>query len=165
VHERGQPEREALESLRPRFPELTLADISQAVERINRTLTASQTATLRARASTASRSSNHETSGDFLSDPAASPETLAIEKEKLDLLRRAINRLTQDQRMILRLRFEEALTLEEIARLLQRGNAQRADREIKNALSALRSEMNSLGAIAGGKDSHPSVKVKWEESV
>ena len=166
VHERGGSEQEALQSLAPRFPELTIAHVAEAIERINRTLTASQSATLRARMPAASQSSDTETFDNALSDPAANPETMAIEKEKLELLRRAVNRLAKDHQLLLRLRFEEALTLEEIARLLQLGNAQRADREIKSAVSALRIEMNSIGAAgAGGKDSHPSVKVEWKESV
>lgn len=41
----------------------------------------------------------------------------------------------------MRLRFEEELTLEQIAKLLDLGNAQRADRQIKEVLARLRVEL------------------------
>ena len=166
VYERGASEQETLENLIGRFRELTADRISDAVERINQTLTARQRATLGNRVNLKSQSSKTEDNTQPAIDQSANPETLAIEKQKLKRLRRALGLLGKEKRLLLKLRFEEALTLEEIARLLQLGNAQRADREIKQALLLLRNEMSSSGAIdSAGKDPHLSVKVEWKKSI
>jgi DNA-directed RNA polymerase specialized sigma subunit len=51
--------------------------------------------------------------------------------------------LSDQDRLLIRLRFEEGLTLEQAARLLGLGNAQRADRQIKEILLKLREVMGS----------------------
>src|SRR5262249_48149964 len=162
VHERAVTEHEAFELLIGRFPELTPARVSDAVERINRILTASQSRTLQNR----SAPQSIERDEPVLADQRADPEAQAIENEKRSMVLRALKRLPSEKRLLLKLRFEEALTLEELARLLNLGNAQRADREIKQALSLLRRELGSVGLVgSGGKDSHSSVKVRWKNSV
>ena len=46
--------------------------------------------------------------------------------------------LSKRQRLLIRLRFEQELTLDQIANLLDLGNAQRVDRQIKDVLARLR---------------------------
>jgi DNA-directed RNA polymerase specialized sigma subunit len=54
----------------------------------------------------------------------------------------ALSRLDRDERLLLRLRYEEGLTLDQVSRLAGLGNAQRADRRIKEVLTRLREEMS-----------------------
>jgi RNA polymerase sigma factor (sigma-70 family) len=65
---------------------------------------------------------------------AHDPETLAITGERSKLLRRALRKLPAQEKLLLRLRFDEEMTLDQIAKLLQFGNAQRVDRQIKQIL-------------------------------
>ena len=163
IYEQGHTDDEAFENLGSRFPALTRTDVSESVERINRNLSASQIATLRRRSRVGSSNIENETS---LVDERPNPEELAIDNETRAKVLCALDRLPKEKRLLLRLRFEEALTLGEIARLLDLGNAQRADREVKQALSLLREEINSIRpSEASGKDVRSSVKVEWKESV
>jgi len=52
-----------------------------------------------------------------------------------------LSRLSTRDRLLIRLRFERDLTLEEIARLLQLDNAQSADRRIREVVARLRQGM------------------------
>jgi RNA polymerase sigma factor (sigma-70 family) len=76
-----------------------------------------------------------------IADPRPNPEALAIIGERRGTLRRALARLSKGERLLVRLRFEQELTLEQIARVLNLGNAQRADRQIKMILTRLREEL------------------------
>ena len=61
-------------------------------------------------------------------------------EESRGALGRALARLSKRERLLVRMRFEQELTLDQIARLLNLGNAQRADRQIKMILTRLREE-------------------------
>jgi RNA polymerase sigma factor (sigma-70 family) len=69
---------------------------------------------------------------------APDPESLAALKEERAALHRALVSLSRRDRLVIKLRFERELTLEEIAGLLHLGNAQSADRHIRRALENLR---------------------------
>ena len=154
VHEHGDTEQEAFNSLRSRFPELTPALVASSIERINSTLTPSQTWSLQARGQPTIDFDGH---GVEIADFDGGPEAQAIKNETRAMLMRAVNRLPKEKRLLIRLRFEEELTLEQIARLLEFNNPQRVDREIKQILSVLRKELYSLDEISG-KASTSSVK-------
>jgi len=162
VHEREVSEQETLVLLAPRFPHLTVGLLAESVERINGALTKNQNWLLRARSATAARRSNdisaiHERAE--VVDSHANPEALVIIAERTTMLHRALRRLSKQERLLIRLRFEEELTLEQIAKLLGLGNAQRVDRHIKQILSALRLELISVGVPdVSGKQSPSSVK-------
>jgi DNA-directed RNA polymerase specialized sigma subunit len=49
-----------------------------------------------------------------------------------------MSKLEPNERLLIRLRFEEGLTLDQVAKMLGLGNAQRVDREINESLSKLR---------------------------
>jgi RNA polymerase sigma factor (sigma-70 family) len=68
----------------------------------------------------------------------ADPEQLAIENERKSRLRRVLAHLDARERLLIRLRFEEGVTLNQIAKLLDLGNAQRVDRLIQEILTRLR---------------------------
>ena len=78
-----------------------------------------------------------------ISDPQPNPEVQALEVERKTLINIALRRLETRDRLLLRLRFEEDLTLDQIARLLDLGNAQRVDRQIRQVLSFISTEIES----------------------
>jgi RNA polymerase sigma factor (sigma-70 family) len=161
VHERGTSETEALVHLAPNFPELTAETLSESIERVNHALTSNQRWLLRTRTAFGARRSVDSDDRKQPAEPisaAHDPETLAISAERTKLLGRALRKLPSNERLLLRLRFEEELTLDQIAKLLQLGNAQRVDRQIKQILSGLRREFESGGVDEGGKIIPSSVK-------
>jgi RNA polymerase sigma factor (sigma-70 family) len=54
-----------------------------------------------------------------------------------DVIQEALQRLAPRQRLLLRLRYEQDLTLEEVARLVGLGDPYRAHREIQAAVAEL----------------------------
>ncbi len=74
-------------------------------------------------------------------DPGPSPETLADFGERQAALSEALSRLSARDRLLVRLRFEQELTLHEVARIARLGDAQRADRKLREILERLRKEM------------------------
>lgn len=160
VHERGATEHEALLHLISSFPELTPKLLSESIERINQTLTPNQNWVLRTRSAFARRpiaSEDQVERAEQISEEL-SPEMLAVSAERNRLLSRALKKLPGRERLLLRLRFEEEMTLDQIAKLLQLGNAQRVDRQIKQILSGLRNELESGGLDESGKTVPSSVK-------
>lgn len=77
-------------------------------------------------------------------DPGPDPETLAVESEQRASLARAVDRLPEGDRFLIRLRFDQGLTLEQVARLTASENAQAVDRRIQQIVKRLGEE------IAGG---------------
>lgn len=91
-----------------------------------------------------------------LADPAPTPETMAETLESKRALRRGLAALSFQQRLAIRLRFEQDLTLQEIAAVLQLKNAQAADRVLRNALARLREALEPSPPF-GGKTKPASV--------
>ena len=162
IHEQGQSEQETMLSLASRFPSLTMQQVAESVAHINNTLTTNQNWLIRARAAirpwrSAFESENHQHAAAV--DLRNNPETMALAAEQNALLSRALGRLSHREKLLIRLRFEEDLTLEQIAKLLDLGNPQRVDRQIKQILASLRIELKSENAPkADGKTSRSSVK-------
>ena len=80
-----------------------------------------------------------------LTDPDPDPETEASGREFLRALRRAMDGLPSKERLLLRLRFEQELTLEEIAELMQLGSAVKAQRYLQQVLSKTREQLLMQG--------------------
>ena len=160
VHERGATEQEALLQLSPTFPELTPQQVSQAIERLNQALTSNQNWLLKTRTALDRRpaADQPEHSRVEAISPQDDPEALAILAERSANLRQALRKLPANERLLVRLRFEEEMTLEQISKLLQLGNPQRVDREIKRILLALRTQLHVGVADESGKIVPSSVK-------
>lgn len=161
VHERGATEQEALLHLASNFPQLTPEILAESIERINQTLTPNQNWILRTRTAFGRRRPVTSDDRGERAEPistAHDPEALAISAERNRMLGRALRKLPSRETLLLRLRFEEDLTLDQIAKLLQLGNAQRVDRQIKQILSALRAELESDVIDESGKTVPSSVK-------
>jgi RNA polymerase sigma factor (sigma-70 family) len=139
LYERRVPFDEACFQLRPRFPNLTVGQLQESVDRIETTLTSRQRWLLGARAVQRSTSTLEPPDEVPLAIPAAQPdpEAQAILAERRAALSKALRGLSKRQRLLVRLRFEQDLKLDQIATLLDLGNAQRADRQIKDVLARL----------------------------
>ena len=146
LYERRASFNEAFESLRSNFPDITQNLLAESRERIEKELTTRQRRLLNARLSqqppqTSPGFDETGTASPDIPDPAPNPEEQAVFAQRATALRRALNGLPHRERLLIRLRFEQELTLEQVARLLDLGNAQRAERQIKAVLAKLREEL------------------------
>jgi RNA polymerase sigma factor (sigma-70 family) len=146
VYERRVPVDEALQLLQTNFPDVTSAHLAESRERIEEALTTKQRWRLSIRSrrrlpETGTTVEEVETTLIEIPDPRPNPEKQALLAERRGALDRALDHLSKRERLLMRLRFEQELTLEQIANLLQLGNAQRADRQIKDILARLRENL------------------------
>lgn len=145
--------------LQTRFPKLTPEDITQAEERARRALSSRQNWLLSIRRQKDKLSAATDDAGALLDlqimDPSPSPETLASRHQERHRLGAAVAHLPKLERVMLRLRYEQGLTLEKVARLTGLEDPQTADRRIKDILRRLRGEMSS--SRASGKTNSMSV--------
>ena len=146
VYERGVPAGETLPLLQSKFPEVTPERFAESRDRIELELTANQRWRLGVRSARRARGTRVtgeevEATPLEIADPRPGPEALVILEERRATLSCALDRLSKPERLLVRLRFEQELTLEQIARLLDLGNAQRADRQLKAILARLREEL------------------------
>ncbi len=145
--------------LQTRFPKLTPEDITQAEERARRALSSRQNWLLSIRRQKDKLSAATDDAGALLDlqimDPSPSPETLASHHQERHRLGAAVAHLPKLERVMLRLRYEQGLTLEKVARITGLEDAQSADRRIKDILRRLRGEMSS--SRASGKTNSMSV--------
>jgi RNA polymerase sigma factor (sigma-70 family) len=146
VYERGASIGDTFVLLQSRFSDVTPERLAESRERIEQELTAKQRWLLGARiaqgASGAATSLEEpEGSPRQIPDPRPDPEMRAHLGERQAALARALGHLSKHERLLVQLRFEQELTLEQIAKLLDLGNAQRADRQIKDILARLREEL------------------------
>jgi RNA polymerase sigma factor (sigma-70 family) len=146
VYERGFSAEETLQLLRSRFPDVTSERVVESRERIEQELTTKHRWLLGIRSSRRAPVANTTFEGVAaapldITDPRPNPEAQALFAERRGALDRALDHLSKRERLLMRLRFEEELTLEQIAKLLDLGNAQRADRQIKEVLARLRVEL------------------------
>ena len=144
LYERGLPLHEGLQLLMADFPNVTEVIVNESRHRIESGLTQQQRWLLNTRMARANEATMTRTLDDVrenLPDPRANPEVQAIMKERYDSLMRKMNRLPDQDRLLIRLRFEQELTLDQIAKLLNLGNAQRVDRQLKQILSDLREDL------------------------
>jgi RNA polymerase sigma factor (sigma-70 family) len=149
IYERGMSTEESLSVLVPQFSNATPEGINRSRERIEEQLTETQRWTIAVRAADVRQSSdsngrNAAADGAILqiADPRPGPEEEVISSENRTRLKRALRSLSDQDRLLLLLRFEQELTLQQIASLLSLGNAQRADRKLKEILSIVRNQMS-----------------------
>jgi len=131
--------RETTAAARAEFPDRTMESVSGAVDRIHALLSPRQhwllsSRTVRLEPLDGSRG------GDPPADPTRreSPEDRLLDKERRARLTDSVGRLSSDERLLLRLRFEENRSLRVCAGALGLGNAQRADRIVRSILARLR---------------------------
>jgi RNA polymerase sigma factor (sigma-70 family) len=143
--ERGLSTEETLQHLRATFPEIDPSQVAEAEQRIEHSLSSRQHWILSTRQSPAFRSNVALLSEDDtlaqVADPRSDQETLIADQQQQAQLKKCVAALPAEERLLLRLRFEEALSLEDIARLSNLGDAQRVYRHIAAILKKLRASM------------------------
>lgn len=143
LYERGLTTPEVFTSLMPRFPGISPEQLAESEERLRRCLTSRQRWLLSVRrprleSLEADPSGRATTEAEQLPDGQPNPEARLVLKEQRAALARAISGLPAQERLVIRLRFEEELTLEQMARLLKLKDAYAADRTVRAVLKRLR---------------------------
>jgi len=143
VYEQGASLDETFMQLRARYPDLTREQVAANWERIQGLLTPRQLFLLGVRRPKLEplEATEEGWPQQQLADPGPDPESLAALEEQRTALARALSRLPAPDRLLIRLRFEHQLTLEEVGRITKSGDAQTADRRIRKILERLREEM------------------------
>lgn len=144
--QQGMTLTETLGALQLLYPNLSKVELQAALERLETALGGNPADRYRSRRPTvfsltrSAEGSNGPTERS-VKDPAPNPERLALLTESRSRLAVGLSRLPARDQLVLRLRFEEELTLAEVARLVGLDNPQAADRRIRQALDTLRKEM------------------------
>jgi RNA polymerase sigma factor (sigma-70 family) len=139
VVEQGMDKEACFQSLRADFPDLTRDLIARAVARVWSLLTPRQRwqISVRNRGRKQARASSSQEYLEWLPDPAMGPDAEAEQRQAFESLQDAMSRLPAEHRLLLRLRFQEGLTLRKIAQLKYRGDVNVAWRHIQAATDAL----------------------------
>lgn len=141
VCEKGLSIEECTEALRPAFATVSSEQIETSLEHLRNTLGPHQMRLLnvrRNRTHLIDADGSDPPGGRELEDPSADPEVQAALREGLDSVQRALAWLPAGDRLLLLLRFEQELTLAQVARMLSLQDAQAADRRIRGALVKIR---------------------------
>lgn len=133
---------QCLAALAPRFPSLNLAKVAEINARLFALLTPQQRWQLSARGGllhphVPSAGSEGDDPAWQVAAPDPGPDDDAVKSQEVERLQEALSRLPADQRLLLRLRYEQGLTLAEVARLMGQPDPFRTNRRIQSALDAL----------------------------
>ena len=146
-YERGLSFDDTFVSLRPTFPDLTMEQLASSEEQVEKSLNSRQMWLVSTRKASL-RMQGQETSVGLIDTPAMeptdtrpNPESVLADKEQEDRVQSAVGKLPQPERLLIRMRFEEGLSLKEIASLTGLGDAQRVHRRIAEVLEKLRQEV------------------------
>jgi RNA polymerase sigma factor (sigma-70 family) len=135
------------------FAEVSAEQIDASVQRLRNTLSPHQLWLLNTRRTrTTSLSADEEgslTPVREIQDTAPDPETRTALQESADGLHRALARLCNSDRLLLQLRFEQEMTLAEVAKMFSLKDAQTADRRIRDALARVRELLGVEAEVAG----------------
>ena len=149
IYVRRMSRAQCLQALKPRFPELTDATVSEINARLFALLTPQQRWRLSVRTPTLEPvtcgvSAEDDDPAWHVAAPGPGPDDLTAELQEQRRLQDALARLPAEQRLLLRLRYEENLTLAEVARLTNQSDPFQANRRIQSALKALADLMSDL---------------------
>lgn len=142
IYLRGMSRQQCVEALTPRFPDLTEAKASEINARLFALLTPKQRWQLSARTRTfkpvfAGAGPEEDDPAWQVAEAGPGPDDVTAELQDQQRLQVALARLPAGQRLLLRLRYEQNLTLADVARLTNQPDPFRANRQIQSALKAL----------------------------
>ena len=128
-----------METLLANFPDLNELQLAGSVARITTTLTPGQMRFLNAKHARTVSLDRLRSTGKSIepTEPGPDPEESAVLSQDQDKLRQALARLTPHQRLLIKLRYQQDLSLKEVARLTRLGDPFRARRHIQAALDQL----------------------------
>ena len=158
IYERRMSRVQCLQALMPRFPELTGATVSEINARLFAFLTPQQRWQLSVRTPTlkpmvCDARSEDDDAARQVAEPGPGPDELTAHLQEQRRLQDALSKLPAEQRLLLRLRYEQELTLAEVARLTGQSDPFRANRKIQVAL-------DTLADLMGGQRSEPDRKTR-----
>ncbi len=161
VYERGLSQDESLNLLRLRHPQLTMEELEASLARVQSTLTDRQIWLASTRRHTpvplAPDLEDPVQEGlAEIADPAPSIESFLMVDEQREALNRALGRLSEPERLLIKMRFEQGLTLQEIGRLVGLKDAQTVDRRLREVIEKLRRDLPDF-VPSGGKRKDASV--------
>jgi len=139
VIEQGMDKEASFQVLRADFPDLTRDLLANAVARVYSLLTPRQRwqINVRNRRGGLAHGDPAQSRIERLPDPAGGPEEETQKQQELQILQMALSRLPARQRLLLRLRFQEGLTLKKIAQLKYHGDTNVTWRHVQAAVDAL----------------------------
>ncbi len=144
---RGASPEETLQRLEPLFPGVSLSDLTNIEERLQASLTSRQQWILGTRkqpefgTSVAVASEEEDSCAVNVPDPGPSQETRFVEQEEQSRLESNVAALPAPERLLVQLRFEQDLSLQEIARVCGLNDAQQVHRRLAAILKKLRIAM------------------------
>ncbi len=142
IYVHGMSRIRCVSTLAPRFPQLTEAAVAEVSARLFALLTPQQRWQLSVRRSglkpmACGAEAEDDDPSLQVADPGAGPDDLTEAMQVRQQLQDALAQLPTEQRLLLRLRYEQDLTLAEVARLMRLPDPFRANRQIHAALDAL----------------------------
>jgi RNA polymerase sigma factor (sigma-70 family) len=143
---KGSTQEETLQQLESVYPGVSLSEISSIEERLQGSLTSRQQWILGARRESkltpvAVESGDGEDRVVDVADPRPNQETQLADQQQQALLQKSFSDLPAQERLLLQLRFEQELSLHEIARLCGLQDAQQVHRRLAAILKKLRRAM------------------------
>lgn len=141
----GASQYETIQQIATTFPGVGPDAVSAVEERIQNSLSPRQRWILAMRqqpqlsTTVAVTGEDGDSVGLDVADPKPNQETVFLTREQQGQLRRALGSLPADERLLLQLRFEHDLALDEVAGLCGLGDGQRVHRRISAVLKKLRS--------------------------
>jgi RNA polymerase sigma factor (sigma-70 family) len=150
IYVRGMTRAQCLRALAGRYPNLSDAELAAINARLFGLLTPRQRwqSGARARGSLSLDELSHSDSDEAGFQPEEAgpgPDLLAAFEQEREQVEAALGQLPQRQRLLLRLRYQQELTLEEVARLARIPDPYRAHREIQAAVEALGAVLKRRG--------------------
>lgn len=158
VFRRGLSTEEAREELRRRSVELSFADVEQRISDLRRCMTSRQLWLLSS-GNPVADSMDSGSEDIYVAepvDPVPDPEALAALRETHEKVSAALGSLGDSDRLLVRLRYQEGLTLEQVARLVGLKDAQTADRRLRDVIDHLR-QLLGIDNFVRGKPRSASV--------
>ena len=157
IYERRMSRAQCFHALVSRFPGLTEIGVAEINARLFQLLTPQQRWQLTVRTPLLTRvtcrvSPEDDDQAFGVAQPGPGPDELAEESQERRKMQQALAVLPADQRLVLRLRYEQDLSLAEIARLTGQPDPFRVNRRIHAALDALADAMGDQCARPGRKN-------------
>jgi len=150
VFKQGLSADEAREELGRRGIELSYAAVEERICELRRCLSSRQLWLLSS--GNTVQDSIDEEEGTYViepADPAPDPEALAALRETHKHVSAALTSLSDSDRLLVRLRYQEGLTLQQVARLVGLKDAQTADRRLRDIIDHLRQALGMEDLVRG----------------
>jgi RNA polymerase sigma factor (sigma-70 family) len=151
VFRRGLSTEEAREELSHRGFELSFAAVEERICEIRRCLSSRQLWLLSSGKTMLDSIDGEEegTSAVEPADPAPDPESLVTLRETNRHVSVALASLADSDRLLIRLRYQEGLTLQQVAKLVGLKDAQTADRRLRDIIDHLRQALGIQHLVRG----------------